>query len=88
MNTWFVGHHPIGHHVYNFRKPRQDPASKKQLLVGEKTFFMKCRIMAGQADLTANKQNLKDFKWLAKEEIAKYVLPQYYSSIKNMLSER
>lgn len=87
MNTWFVGHHPIGHHVYKFRIPREDEAAKKQLL-GEKIFFMKGRIMAGQADLTANTQNLKDFKWLAKEEIAKYVLPQYYSSIRNMLSER
>ena len=44
--------------------------------------------MAGQADLAENVQNLNDFKWLAKEEIARFVLPQYYSHIKDMLAER
>ncbi|KAF4177482.1 hypothetical protein CNMCM8694_000231 [Aspergillus lentulus] len=87
MNTWMVGYHPVGHHVYNFRHPRTDPATGQQWF-GEKTFFMKGRIMAGQADLSTNVQDLQDFKWLAKEEIAKFVLPQYYSNIKNMLAER
>ncbi|KAE8346345.1 hypothetical protein RU639_008835 [Aspergillus parasiticus] len=87
MNTWMVGFHPVGHHVYNFRYPRADKANGTEHL-GEKTFFMKARIMAGQADLAANTQNLQDFKWLTKEEIAPYVLPQYYSNIKNMLAER
>ncbi|EAW19269.1 mitochondrial 54S ribosomal protein mL46 [Aspergillus fischeri NRRL 181] len=87
MNTWMVGYHPVGHHVYNFRHPKTDPATGQQWF-GEKTFFMKGRIMAGQADLSANVQDLQDFKWLAKEEIAKFVLPQYYSNIKNMLAER
>ncbi|KAB8239169.1 ribonuclease H-like domain-containing protein [Aspergillus alliaceus] len=87
MNTWIVGFHPVGHHVYNFKSPRVDKASGAEHL-GEKTFFMKARIMAGQADLSANTQNLQDFKWLTKEEIAPFVLPQYYSNIKNMLAER
>ncbi|KNG89531.1 hypothetical protein ANOM_001903 [Aspergillus nomiae NRRL 13137] len=87
MNTWMVGFHPVGHHVYNFKKPRVDTANGTEHL-GEKTFFMKARIMAGQADLAANTQNLQDFKWLTKEEIAPFVLPQYYSNIKNMLAER
>ncbi|RAH49938.1 CAF1 family ribonuclease [Aspergillus brunneoviolaceus CBS 621.78] len=81
MNTWFVGYHPVGHYVYNLRKPSSE-------LRGEKTFFMKARIFTGQADLTGNADNLTDFKWLAKDEIAKYVRPQYYASIKNMLAER
>jgi large subunit ribosomal protein L46 len=87
MNTWMVGHHPIGHHVYNLRRPKIDETSKTQLL-GEKTFFMKSRIMAGQADLSSNLQDLTDFKWLTKEELQQHVLPQYFSNIKNMLSER
>ncbi|KAL4871161.1 hypothetical protein BDV12DRAFT_184032 [Aspergillus spectabilis] len=87
MNTFMVGYHPVGHYVYNARKPKSDE-STGVTLAGEKTFFMKSRIMAGQADLSANVQNLQDFKWLAKEEIAKYVLPPYYASIKNMLAER
>ncbi|EEA28639.1 hypothetical protein TMatcc_003008 [Talaromyces marneffei ATCC 18224] len=87
MNTWFVGFHPIGHYSYKFKAPKPDPASK-ELIAGEKTFFLKSRIMAGQADLQANTQDIADFKWLAKEEIQKLVLPQYYSSIKNMLADR
>ncbi|KAI1918277.1 hypothetical protein LOZ39_002437 [Ophidiomyces ophidiicola] len=87
LNTWMVGYHPVGHYVFNNRKPKQDPESGNQLL-GEKTFFMKGRIMAGQADLSANTEGIVDFKWLAKEEIEKHVNSQYWSSIKNMLAER
>ncbi|KAL3467732.1 ribonuclease H-like domain-containing protein [Aspergillus heterothallicus] len=87
MNTFMVGYHPVGHYVYNARKPKTDETTGATM-AGEKTFFIKSRIMAGQADLSNNVQNLKDFKWLAKEEIAKYVRPEYYASIKNMLAER
>ncbi|KAH8705277.1 50S ribosomal subunit L30 [Talaromyces proteolyticus] len=87
MNTWFVGFHPIGHHAYTFRAPKPDE-STKEVVAGEKTFFMKSRIMAGQADLSSNSLDIKDFKWLTREEIAKFVLPQYYSNVKNMLAER
>ncbi|KAJ5098049.1 hypothetical protein N7532_005050 [Penicillium argentinense] len=86
MNTWMVGYHPFGHQVYKNRKAHVDKATGAENH-GEKTFFLKSRIMAGQADLSANK-DLKDFKWLSKDEIAKYVLPQYYSNIKNMLADR
>ncbi|KAL4883469.1 ribonuclease H-like domain-containing protein [Aspergillus karnatakaensis] len=88
MNTFMVGYHPVGHYVYNAVVKRKTDETTGVTLAGEKTFFMKGRIMAGQADLSANVQNLQDFKWLAKEEIAKYVLPPYYASIKNMLAER
>ncbi|KAI2789479.1 hypothetical protein POX_d04970 [Penicillium oxalicum] len=87
MNTWMVGFHPAGHHVYTNRKPHVDQATGA-VTHGEKTFFMKTRIMAGQADLSSSAEQLKDFKWLSKEEIPKYVLPQYYSHVKNMLADR
>lgn len=87
MNTWMVGFHPAGHHAFNYREATTDQATGAQIH-GEKTFFLKSRIMAGQADLSASPLNLKDFKWLAKDEISKHVHPQYYSSIKNMLADR
>lgn len=87
MNTWIVGSHPVGHHVFNYRQPEVNSDSGVQLL-GEKIFFLKARIVAGQADLSKNTQGVSDFKWLAKEEIQKYVRPGYWSSIKNMLAER
>ncbi|PWY69144.1 CAF1 family ribonuclease [Aspergillus heteromorphus CBS 117.55] len=86
MNTWMVGYHPVGHHVYSVRN--QNKLKSESASAGDKTFFLKSRIMAGQADLAGNSQNLADFKWLAKEEIAKFVRPHYYASIKNMLAER
>lgn len=87
MNTWMVGYHPVGHHVLNRRKPIIDEATGAELH-NEKTFFLKSRIMAGQADLSAGSLNLKDFKWLSKDEISQFVHPQYYGSIKNMLVDR
>ncbi|KAJ5611139.1 hypothetical protein N7510_007858 [Penicillium lagena] len=87
MNTWMVGYHPVGHNVLDFKRPKIDQGAGTELR-GEKTFFLKARIMAGQADLSANTLGLKDFKWLSKEEIAKYVHPGYYHDIKNMLADR
>ncbi|KAJ5913828.1 hypothetical protein N7504_002711 [Penicillium tannophilum] len=87
MNTWMVGFHPAGHHVYNNRKPHIDEATGVANY-GEKTFFLKSRIMAGQADLSNSLQKLQDFKWVSKDEISQFVTQKYYSSIKNMLADR
>lgn len=88
MNTFTVGHHPIGHYAYNHRVPRSGEDASTQIL-GEKTFFLKGRIMAGQADLKAGDSALgiQDFKWLAKEEIKDVVSPAYWRQIKNMLAD-
>ena len=32
MNTWMVGYHPVGHHVYNNRKPHVDQATGGEIL--------------------------------------------------------
>jgi large subunit ribosomal protein L46 len=98
MNTWFVGSHPIGHFAYQFRKAGETlaspasippaPPSQEMTLVGEKTFFMKGRIMAGQADIKANELGVEDFKWLTKEEVQKEVNRQYWANVKNMLVEQ
>ncbi len=84
MNTWIVGHVPIGHHTV---KPRYTPSSELEK-PGEKTFFMKGRIMAGQADLKGNLFGLSDFKWLTKQEVEKHVADKYWSYVKNMLADR
>ena len=94
-----VYHHPIGHRVYQFHKARNTPEipspaasdplpSQEISLAGEKTFFMKSRIMAGQADIVANELGVKDFKWLAKEEVQKTVSPLYWAHVKHMLVEQ
>jgi large subunit ribosomal protein L46 len=98
MNTWFVGNHPIGHFIYQFRNTRKlpetpspatpNPPSQEISLPGEKTFFLKARIMAGQADTKANELGVEDFKWLAKEEVQKEVSPQYWADVRNMLVEQ
>ncbi|OAA54132.1 50S ribosomal subunit l30 [Niveomyces insectorum RCEF 264] len=76
MNTWIVGRVPIAHIV------RTDPAAE------EKIFFLKGRIMAGQANLEGNTLGLSDFKWLSKEELATELPAYYYASVKNAMPER
>lgn len=55
---------------------------------GEKLFFMKGRIMAGQVELAKNEYGDQDFAWLSKDEIQKYVTERYWSSVRNMLADR
>ncbi|KIW02139.1 uncharacterized protein PV09_06625 [Verruconis gallopava] len=75
------------------KKELQELRAKYSALVaagnmGEKLFFMKARIMAGQFDLAATQMGITDFKWLSKEEVEKQVDSSYWSSIKNMLPTR
>ena len=55
---------------------------------GEKIFFLKGRIMAGQADLTGNKFGLTDFQWLTREELVGTLPADYYHSVRNMMELR
>lgn len=87
MNTWIVGNIPLGHFVRNYVEPKVG-TDKSQVIKGSKFFFMKGRIMAGQANLKDNKQGLTDFQWLAKEEIQKTLLPRDWNGIRNILAER
>lgn len=99
MNTWLVGNHPIGHYAYSFIKPKNVVIPPNRLVstsnedmeqeeYGEKVFFMKGRMMAGQADLSSNEYGDQDFRWLTKEEIESVVTPGYWGSVRNMLTER
>ena len=100
MNTWIVANHPIGHYCYNFPTLQLTSVPPNQLVstshaeafeqeeLGEKVFFMKGRIMAGQADMSKNEYGHQDFQWLAKEEIESVVTRQYWSAVRNMLTER
>jgi large subunit ribosomal protein L46 len=103
MNTWFVGRHPVGHLVSdlnphdkdsiqkstsgNPEKSEQKKGSEVVEFAGEKTFFMKARIFAGQADVKSANGNYVDFRWLSKDEIEKLVHQRYWSRVKDMLME-
>jgi large subunit ribosomal protein L46 len=82
MNTWFVGNAPVGMFTNKFEKPIIEPGKE---ILGEKTFFMKARIMAGQFNLKNSTRELSDFKWLSKDELEKQVDPAYWKAIRNML---
>jgi len=126
MNTWIVGHAPIGHHIKSPRFPavealNQDASTKisqrssglsqsaykaklrregkerdeaaraaglAPTALGVRTFFMKGRIMAGQANIEGNQFGLTKFRWLTKKEIQAVFPEQYFESIKNMLADR
>ncbi|KAK3171055.1 hypothetical protein OEA41_003139 [Lepraria neglecta] len=87
MNTWVVGNMPIGHHVLNYPRAIVNK-DKGTELRGEKIFFMKARILAGQANLKDNKFGTEDFQWLSKEEIQKAFHPRDWNAVKNILPER
>ncbi|KAL8698105.1 MAG: hypothetical protein Q9201_006759 [Fulgogasparrea decipioides] len=87
MNTWVVGNIPLGHFILNYKTSKEDK-EKPQGFRGEKFFFMKGRIMAGQANLNDNKLGLTDFQWLAKDEIQKLLIPRDWNAVKNILAER
>jgi large subunit ribosomal protein L46 len=59
-----------------------------QLVEGEKTFFLKGRIMAGQANLEGNQLGLTDFKWLTRDELQEVMDPLYFHSVRNMMALR
>ena len=77
---------PIGHRTVTYpQKILNKEKGTEQL--GEKIFFMKARMMAGQVNLKDNKLGLDDFKWLAKEEIQKALHPSDWNPVKNILLE-
>ena len=85
MNTWIVGRVPVAHHVV---KPVVGEDGTTVVERGEKTFFLKGRIMTGQADLTGNKHGLTDFKWLTREELQEVLPEDYYHSVRGMMDLR
>ncbi|KAI9831621.1 MAG: 39S ribosomal protein L46, mitochondrial [Phylliscum demangeonii] len=88
MNTWVVGNAPVGHFDYKFATPQRVTTKPGFEMLGEKTFFMKAKIMGGQVRLQGNQLGLLDFKWLCKEEVRALVKPGYWLNIRNMLAER
>lgn len=84
MNTWLVGRVPVAHHVV---KPQYNEASALESK-GSKTFLLKGRIFAGQANIKNNVLGVTDFMWLTRDELKKYFEADYFTSIKNMLSVR
>ncbi|KAI0480828.1 39S mitochondrial ribosomal protein L46-domain-containing protein [Xylariaceae sp. FL0804] len=84
MNTWMVGRVPVAHFV---RHPEfNEDTSMKQR--GEKVFFLKSRILAGQADLKDNKLGLGDFNWLTREEVKAKVDREYFHAVRLMMPDR
>lgn len=84
MNTWIVGRVPVAHLVTQ-PEFNEDTSLKQK---GEKVFFLKGRIMAGQADLNGNKLGLQDFNWLTKEELKEKLSEDYFHSVRNMMADR
>jgi large subunit ribosomal protein L46 len=84
MNTWIVGRVPVAHLV---TKP-VFTADSSLVTRGEKTFFLKGRIMAGQADLSNNVRGWTDFRWLTREELQEILTPEYYHGVRNMMADR
>ncbi|KAF5020753.1 hypothetical protein F66182_7213 [Fusarium sp. NRRL 66182] len=84
MNTWIVGRVPVAH-VVTRPKVKADGTVEER---GQKTFFVKGRIMAGQADLKDNPFGYTDFKWLTREELQSELPADYFRGVRNMMADR
>ncbi|EKJ70733.1 hypothetical protein NXS19_011724 [Fusarium pseudograminearum] len=84
MNTWLVSRIPVAHVVSRPKLSNEGVVEKK----GEKTFFIKGRIMAGQADLKDNPFGYTEFKWLTREELEKELPKTYFKGVRNMMTDR
>ncbi|OAA67448.1 50S ribosomal subunit L30 [Cordyceps fumosorosea ARSEF 2679] len=84
MNTWIVGRVPVAHLVDAPALAADGAVQEK----GRKTFFLRGRIMAGQADLRGNSLGYTDFKWLTREELEEELPGTYFRGVRNMLSDR
>ncbi|KAM0347182.1 hypothetical protein ACHAPU_005123 [Fusarium lateritium] len=84
MNTWLVSRVPVAH-VVSRPKINTDGVVEKK---GEKTFFVKGRIMSGQADLKDNPFGYTEFKWLTREELEKELPKAYWKGVRNMMTDR
>lgn len=87
MNTWIVGRHPIAHekHEPTFKDDDKAEGGRSLKARGYNVFYLKGRIMAGQADLTENKFGLTDFKWLTKDELREQLQPSLFYSVENSM---
>ncbi|KAH8102896.1 60S ribosomal protein L17 [Cristinia sonorae] len=72
MDTWVVSRNPIG--VY-----QPSPSEENYI------FFYKAHILAGQ--VRPDGKNIQDFAWLTKEEIESHVETEYWTGVKDMLSD-
>jgi large subunit ribosomal protein L46 len=93
MHTWRIGRTVVGHLEIAPWAPWKEAMTTKvsegkNERIGEKVFFMRGRIMAGQADLKNNKFGFKDWRWLSKDEIEATASSWYWSKVKNMLAAR
>ena len=101
MNTWIAGHVPIGHRIVEpeYEKTTTEATSQASGDVtplipeaavtkqGTKTFFMKGRIMAGQAQIPEeNPFGYASFQWATREEVMKLVGPIYWRTIQGMFT--
>jgi len=61
---------------------------RQRVEVGEKVFFLKARVLGGRADLARNALGLREFRWLARDEVRALVTPRYWAMTGDMLAER
>ena len=86
MNTWLVGNIPINHQIISYPQGIFDDQRGVEQR-GEKVFFMKGRILAGQANLHGNEMGLVDYRWLSKEEIQQTIHARDWGAARGVLAD-
>jgi hypothetical protein len=86
MSVWFVGNAPVAHCRLPSNNASGAVNSNTEKLSGadQKVFFMKSQIFSGQVHPPRG----VEFAWLTKQELADYMDPKYYQSVKDCLTEQ
>lgn len=88
MNTWMVGRHPVAHYIVPPVMKRGNP--REVAKSGEKVFYVKGRIMAGQANISSSRttHGIKDFQWLTRDELPPLLGYERFSKLRIMMADR
>ncbi|GMF06705.1 unnamed protein product [Ambrosiozyma monospora] len=82
INTWTVSSTPAGVVKYGAKGEVVGPTSE-----GSTTeFLLKSHIIAGKFDLQKN-DNVKEYKWLSKDEIKELVNGEYFEQVGHLLAK-
>lgn len=79
MKTWQVGKIPVGHLQYPYQDRHGHP--------GNKVFFMKSRIFAGQCQLSRD-AGVVEYGWFTSDEVNEKVDERYWKQVKAMLASQ
>lgn len=83
FKVWPLGNAPMGHISYLYDGKTHEKKQETQMGDGAKVFYYRSKYRAG--DVVLNKEVVKDYNWVTKEELADYLDADYNSYIQHVV---